>query len=537
MGMGSYNNHSKGNGSGGSGSGGSRGNGKSYGLMLVLAFGAALLGVLLLHKLRERRIFNLLLKEKDSDLLSLHHLLQTERDYTKELRRKNEEIKAKLYPIRTQKMELDRRISELKSTIGSLKEELQTLDAVLEEKQSEIKVLRLRLNADNGNPQAMELVETLKRKEAEIEDLKHQVEDLVKVRSVSTDDPSNSLVNLIMYDSVSGKEKTEIAEKKEEGDRLQESTGNKDIAETISGAHGNGNKSIGREDQIGNGETETDRRETNGGTEEVEKITNTTGKDGGFVTGAKETNIASEAETMTNTTGKDVDHEVNDGEENKITRNGHVGNIENSEPGEKQKLYASPKGGDRQKKWRLVTRNRRLENRGNLENDGVGSVRSRKFFKDDQAGLMGREDEAGSNRKLAGDHLINSSDVKGLELQNSENTEELKNKLARVNTSEANGKFDSVTHNDRKQKVEVGESEEHEARNIQQQNLNSKDTKKLEDSDEEMNTADPQDADLEVVDAEEQETDVTDDNIFDESGSGLEEDKEEYREEIDESEF
>lgn len=433
-------------------------------------------------------------------------------------------------------MEFDRRISELKSTIGSLKEELQTVEAALEEKQSEIKVLRLRLNTDNGNPQAMELVESLKRKEAEIEDLKHQVEDPVKVRSVSIADPSNSLVNLTMYDSVSGKENTEVTEKKEEADRSQESNGNKDIAETISGAHGNGNKSIGQEDQIGNGERENDRRETNGGTE-VEKITNTTGKDGGFVTGARETNIASEADTITNTTRKDVDHEVNDGEENKITRNGYVANIENSELGEKQKPYAAPKGGDRRKKWRLVTRNRRPENRENLENDGVGSVRSRRFFKEDQVGLMGREDEAGSTRKLTGDHLINSSDVKGLELQNSENTEELKNKLARVNTSEANGKFDSVTHNDRKQKVEVGKSEEHEARNIQQQNLNSKDTKKLEDSDEEMNTADPQDSDLEVADAEEQETDVTDDNIFDESGSSLEEDKEEYREEIDESEF
>lgn len=44
--------------------------------MLLLAFGAALLGVMVLHKLRERRIFNLVVKEKDRDLVSLQLLLQ-----------------------------------------------------------------------------------------------------------------------------------------------------------------------------------------------------------------------------------------------------------------------------------------------------------------------------------------------------------------------------------------------------------------------------------------------------------------------------
>lgn len=64
---------------GGSHRGVSNGNnnrGKPYGLMLLLAFGAALLGVMLIHKLRERRIFNLLVKEKDQQLNSLHFLLQ-----------------------------------------------------------------------------------------------------------------------------------------------------------------------------------------------------------------------------------------------------------------------------------------------------------------------------------------------------------------------------------------------------------------------------------------------------------------------------
>ncbi|RVW46375.1 hypothetical protein CK203_081740 [Vitis vinifera] len=76
--------------------GGGSGRGRSYGLMLILAFGAAVLGVMVIHKLRDRRIFNLLVKEKDRQLISLQLLLQKERESTKEERRKIEELKAKI---------------------------------------------------------------------------------------------------------------------------------------------------------------------------------------------------------------------------------------------------------------------------------------------------------------------------------------------------------------------------------------------------------------------------------------------------------
>ena len=49
---------------------------RPYGFMLMLAFGAALLGAMMLHKLGERRVFNLLVKEKDQELLALQLLLQ-----------------------------------------------------------------------------------------------------------------------------------------------------------------------------------------------------------------------------------------------------------------------------------------------------------------------------------------------------------------------------------------------------------------------------------------------------------------------------
>lgn len=110
---------------------------------------------------------------------------------------KHEDLKAKMYSIRTQKMKLERTVVEMKSTIGSLKEELRTMEAAFEEKQNETKML-LRGNGDHqsDNPRVMELVESLKRKEAEIEELKHRLE--YKVWSVSTDDPSNPTRNLTM---------------------------------------------------------------------------------------------------------------------------------------------------------------------------------------------------------------------------------------------------------------------------------------------------------------------------------------------------
>lgn len=54
------------------------GGSRSYGLVLMFAFafGAAFFGVMTLHKLRERRIFNLVLKDKDLQLNSLHLHLQ-----------------------------------------------------------------------------------------------------------------------------------------------------------------------------------------------------------------------------------------------------------------------------------------------------------------------------------------------------------------------------------------------------------------------------------------------------------------------------
>lgn len=49
---------------------------RPFGMLLLLALGAALLSIVLLNKLRERRVFGLLLQDKDQQLLAIQLLLQ-----------------------------------------------------------------------------------------------------------------------------------------------------------------------------------------------------------------------------------------------------------------------------------------------------------------------------------------------------------------------------------------------------------------------------------------------------------------------------
>ncbi|CAL1406692.1 unnamed protein product [Linum trigynum] len=193
----------KGNFNGSSSNGGNSNRGRPYGVMLLIAFGAALLGVLVVHKLRERRIFNLLVTDKEQQLFSLHLLLQKEREQSSEMKRKAEDMKAALQKVTTEKMELERRVVELQSSIDSLKDEGKALEIALEEKQSEIKLLRgdATPSEDGDKKSNPQVAESLKQKEAEnLELKKHRhrrhhhrgVENPVKVWSAGSDeDPSS----------------------------------------------------------------------------------------------------------------------------------------------------------------------------------------------------------------------------------------------------------------------------------------------------------------------------------------------------------
>ncbi|XAR55463.1 hypothetical protein NMG60_11035535 [Bertholletia excelsa] len=399
--------------------------------MLILAFGAAILGVMLLHRLREKRMFNLLLKDKDRDLLSLHLLLQRERDLHKEAKRKTEEMKAKIYSLRTQQMELDSKVLEMQSTISSLKDEQKIMESTLEEKQNEIKLLQEKETEPNKeNPQASNLAETLKQKEAEIEDLKRHVYP-VKVWSVSTDDPSNPDVNLTRTANLPWRDKQEASGTKEVYGELQKSVRyshseilNRATDENLSESAKQDEDSSTRgrdriEDRVGlsaagerisqnSQKLETSRREAFGdrrdGSNKVQDIKT---KDDPYIHEMKEEGNNVGADHV-DAQDEYHDNEAVDGKEQGRAGNGGMENL-NSQGGEGEKLEMNSRGGvklevpdnlqagageprmrgkygntsnPKRKRGRIEARRRKHRSSRNNENSEGRSIRSMRFYRD-----------------------------------------------------------------------------------------------------------------------------------------------------------
>ncbi|VFQ93831.1 unnamed protein product [Cuscuta campestris] len=154
---------------------------------------------MILHKFRERRIFNLVLRDKDTQLLSLHLLLQKEKENAKDAKRQMDDLKGKMHKLRGKKADLEARIMEMESTISSLREEQKTISSSLEEKKKEIKVLMdYKRGQNRETARLMALSQELQKKAAEIEELRQRVDlppPAVKVWSVSSDDPSSLPAN------------------------------------------------------------------------------------------------------------------------------------------------------------------------------------------------------------------------------------------------------------------------------------------------------------------------------------------------------
>ncbi|XP_021298825.1 uncharacterized protein LOC110427598 [Herrania umbratica] len=574
--------------------------GRPYGLMLLVAFGAALLGVMVLHKLRERRIFNLLVEDKNRQLISLQLLLQKEREYTKEMKREAEETKAKIYFLRNQKMELDHRLLEMQSAIDSLKDEQKTMESALEEKQNEIIVLQEK-HVDSGkeNPQVLALTATLEQKEAEIEVLKHRLKSPVRVWSVSTDDKSNLPVNVTVTGSMEEKEKTEFSQ--EEGGRVHESTAYKDgddstkdqdrseIKFNFSQEEHNGeevedgSKKKGettfRMDMAGAGQLqkpvsleEKARNEGAAGEmgNEYSQYTGTSRMNG-------EMNHANATET------------INDMDEQglKITNAGQLGELKNPRPeGESQKLQGTYEGGRKLgiddnsrisglsgrfdhlsrakgKRWRILARNRFLKKNVNSELDGVASMRSRRFSKADkdearssEGGVVSNEGKAEREATEAGMRKeMDLTKVNFLKRQNSEDTEDVKQRKVSAETSrEVEGENAMSRYPDKFLAREVPEKKgvnaeasnyTHHVKQLKveeaashiKQNMKSREVKELEKKPE-LNPVvkDDMEEDTEVADKQEPETEAANGDLSSDFMSDSEE-KEGYKEETDESEF
>lgn len=498
------------------------------------------------------------------------------------MKRKNEEMKAKIYSLRNQKMELDRRILEKQSTIDSLKDEKRTMESALEEKQNEFKMLREKeIDPGKENPQLITLMESLKQKEAEIEDLKHRLEYPVKVWSVSTDDPSSPPVNLTVNGSVH--DQSEVIMSNKEGEQLQESS-NYMRDENLTSEDGNELKSnnfreagsiVRVEEGTENKAEDTTRKEMmreqmqklenlqdeglkNGSyaiekpIEEVQGNKNEDSHNGGdFGIGKRddEMKVIEKLENSQERDRQELDEIHKDERKLEEPENSSIGRI--SRVRGKHGHASKTKG----KKWRVLVRNRWLENYGNSINDKAVRMKSKKKILEGQDGLKGRTTENKDKMEREGGEMgvtdpmevrkaVDSSDGKDLtsNLVNAdtnhqvvsgqemlENPHNFPKEVQLLKNGTANGDVSNIILNDRKQKLDkVRESsEEHEASGIQQ-DTSSGNINEVEKDTEQTSIDETTEVTEDLEDGNVQESEIGEDDLED-----VEE--EEYKEDTDES--
>ncbi|BAF15929.1 Os04g0636200 [Oryza sativa Japonica Group] len=150
-----------------------------YLLLLLLALGAAALSVGILHKMRERRVFSILLQERDQQLISLQALLQKEQEISKEMRRKMDELEAKTSVLSIERTELKNKLMDSETTTTYLTNTQKELEAALVEKEGHIN--QMKENAAASGPEQMAAIkELLQQKEAELEEIKTKLHDYKK---------------------------------------------------------------------------------------------------------------------------------------------------------------------------------------------------------------------------------------------------------------------------------------------------------------------------------------------------------------------
>ncbi|XP_047323037.1 putative uncharacterized protein DDB_G0290989 [Impatiens glandulifera] len=228
---------------------------RRYVVMLLLAFAAAVGGVMILHMFRERRIFSILLKDKDAQIITLQFLIQKEREHAKEVKHKTEEIKLKINSLRAQKSDLNGKLLELQSLFSSIKEEHKAMELLIVDKQSEINQLRQQ-QQQQQQQQAMDKNDTASSSSSM--DLRNHDEypAPVNVWSASGDDPSKSKSNIVVN---STQEQNDVVNR-ELGSELEKVGSINTIIETkepdqdLSESNNNNNQARGAAEGGGDGE-------------------------------------------------------------------------------------------------------------------------------------------------------------------------------------------------------------------------------------------------------------------------------------------
>lgn len=399
-------------------------------------------------------------------------------------------MKAKIYSLRTQKMELDRRILEKQSTIDSLKDEQRAVESALEEKQKEIQMLREKeIDPGKENPRVMALMESLKQKEAEIEDLKHR-----------TDDPSSPPVN--------STENSQVSKGAEEGEKLHEST-------VIGGENLTRSEDRSKIELNDFREAEATARVLEDGMQKPQESHDEGANNGGH---------AIEEPIDEGEGNKKEDSQEHDSQDYREIHKGGV-KLEEADSSRMRGKHGHA-GKTKGKRWRMLVKNRWPEKNGNSVNNEEVRKRGRQVFLDDEDGLrsrtsnMGKLKREGVNNPMEFGKVVSFSD--GKDLKNMDATNQVvkgQETLLKNPHTSVNEEVQLLRMDAREQTLEeVRQPEEHEASDIQQQRSSSNGDKVENDAE-----------DLEVAAADD------DDHLIRESRSDVEE--EEYKEETDESEF
>ncbi|KAL5056500.1 hypothetical protein RYX36_037182 [Vicia faba] len=484
--------------------------GRPYLLILLMTFGAALFGVMVLHRFREKRIFNLLVKQKDHQLITLQLLLEKEKDRTKELSRKNQETKAKIYTLNSQKMELARTIAGMKSTMNSLKDEQKLIESAFVEQQHELRMMQEKgSNLDQRGFERRASTENLTKKEAEKQELKHRLDTLVKTSRVSIEHPTTIFDQILAANATTeaqGKTQNDNQQKDEDRSKLTEFKDEKVTAEM-------------------RGEIKSN--------DEMEKKNDNPKDDGAAA--------------------KDIVAEVS--EDKKAIIEEHQRKLEMNTDGERRDSNAKQLSGVKRKHSHLSSKtkgksrriniqNKSMENNGTSESHGEVNTSHGKVSREDNNGTVIRDtdEERNSNNQLEAESqeklLKTENHEKSEDDSNNQQEAESQTKLLKPENHENTEDDSNTTVDKTNQKVTDNED------GIVQQNLSRR---RINNAEQQKSNMFHQDSkEFEVSDFNKQVNDAGDhgeeedaDSFLNESQPDFEDEseKEEYKEETDESEF
>ncbi|XP_031473799.1 uncharacterized protein LOC116246195 [Nymphaea colorata] len=146
---------------------------RPYKVLILLVFTAAVAGVMVLNKVKDKQAHDILIREKDGMIKILNLRYEREKAYSQELQSKVESMRAKIESLKTHKAKLNSKLIELQSVMTALKEKRKILGTALEKKQKKITSLKEEKSLSRKlYAQLVALKETLKQKEDEIHELK-----------------------------------------------------------------------------------------------------------------------------------------------------------------------------------------------------------------------------------------------------------------------------------------------------------------------------------------------------------------------------